>query len=59
MKRIIARIDFTLKGKFYKRNKEVNIRDFDMLLNLNEKGFIEPLTINEINEILDKESEEK
>lgn len=59
MKRIIAKIDFTLKGKTYKKGKEVNINDFNILLTLNERGFIEPLSIKEINEIIKKESEDK
>lgn len=46
--KIIAAIDFTLKGKLYKKGKEVKITSKKELIRLNERGFIEPLSFQDI-----------
>ena len=60
--KIIASIDFTLKGKKYRKGTEVKVNSKKELIKLNERGFIEPLTMKEIQEYFientKKESEE-
>lgn len=46
--KIIAAIDFTLKGKLYEKGKEVKVSSKEELIRLNERGFIEPLSFDEI-----------
>ena len=48
MKSIIAKKDFTLNGVAYEKGDEVRVKDKSELVSLNEKGFIEPLTIKQI-----------
>lgn len=45
---IIANKDFNLNGKIYKKGKEVKITSKEELIRLNEKGFIEPISLEEI-----------
>ncbi len=61
MQKIIAKNDFTLKGRFYFKNKEVPLDeiDLDTLLKLNENGFIKSLTTEELIEIEDYYKEPK
>lgn len=56
MKKIIAKKDFTIENEYYYATKEINIFDLDYLtiVNLNEKGFIEPLTRKDLVEIKEK-----
>ena len=49
--KIIARKDFTLDREFYFAGDEVKIKDFDKIVKLNEKGFINPLTLKELVQI--------
>lgn len=49
--KIIASKDFTLDGEFYFVGDEVKIKDFDKIVKLNEKGFINPLTLKELVQI--------
>ena len=58
MKKIIAAMDFTLHGKKYIKGKEVKINSKEDLIRLNERGFIEPFFIGEIQEYF-KEKEKK
>lgn len=53
MQKIIAKNNFTLKGKFYFKDKEVPIDEMDLntLLKLNENGFIKSLSTEELIEI--------
>lgn len=52
MKSIKAKKDFTIGNDFYARNDVIaNIKDFELIISLNEKGFIEPLNRKEIEEI--------
>ena len=48
MKKIIAKQDFILNGKKYITGDEVEVRDIQMVIKLNEKGFIEPLSYKDI-----------
>lgn len=49
--KIIASQDFTLGGEFYFTGDEVKIKDFDRIVKLNEKGFINPLTLKDLVQI--------
>lgn len=51
MKTIIAKKDFTLNRIYYSENDEVEIKNIEELVILNEKGFIKPLTRKEISQI--------
>lgn len=48
MKSIIAKKNFTLNGVAYEKGDEVRVKDKSELVSLNEKGFIEPLTLKQI-----------
>lgn len=48
MKSIIAKKDFALNGIAYEKGDEVKVKDKVELVSLNEKGFIEPLTLKQI-----------
>lgn len=48
MKSIIAKKDFALNGIAYEKGDEVKVKDKAELVSLNEKGFIEPLTLKQI-----------
>lgn len=48
MKSIIAKKDFALNGIAYEKGDEVKVKDKSELVSLNEKGFIEPLTLKQI-----------
>ena len=56
--KIIAAKDFTLKGKVYKKGKEVKITSKEELIRLNERGFIEPLSFDDIKSFDNKEKKE-
>lgn len=57
MKKIIAKLDFTLNNKKYKEGKEVKVNSKEELIRLNERGFIEPFSMKEIEEFFEKESD--
>ena len=44
-----AKIDFTLNGKYYFAGDEVE-GNYEQISKLNEKGYIEPLTLKELQE---------
>ena len=48
MKSIIAKKDFALNGIAYEKGDEVRVKNKSELVSLNEKGFIEPLTLKQI-----------
>lgn len=48
MKPIKAVKSFTLKGVYYDKNDEVVVNTKEELIKLNELGYIQPLTIKEI-----------
>lgn len=54
MKPIKAKIDFKYKNKFYEKGDIVEVKDYKDAIMLNEKGFIEPLTIKEISDMRNK-----
>ena len=50
--KIIAKKDFNINGNlFYNRGDEVKITDQSLIVKLNELGFIEPLTIKDIQNV--------
>ena len=57
MKNIKARKNFTLNGIAYEKGDDIIVKDKAELVSLNEKGFIEPLTLKEIQNF-GKESKE-
>lgn len=60
MKIIKAKEDFTLHGVLYSKGDEMENLKIEEIINLNEKGFIEPLTQKEIISLIkDKENENK
>lgn len=48
MKKIVARINFTLNGTPYIKGDEIDAKDINVIKKLNEKGFIEPLDYKEL-----------
>ena len=48
MKDIIAKKDFSFDGEIYIEGDEIEIKDIGKIKELNEKGFIQPLTLKEI-----------
>jgi len=48
MKKIIAKINFTLGNTSYIVGDEVEIKDINKIRKLNEKGFIEPLDYKDL-----------
>lgn len=48
MKKIIAKKDFTIDGKFFIKDEPVDVKDIDTIRKLNEKGFIYPLELKDL-----------
>jgi hypothetical protein len=50
---IIAKKDFTIDDKQYEKGDivKVNKNNIDYIWKLNEKGFIEPITVKDINKL--------
>lgn len=46
--RIIAKQNININGTFYNKGDEVKVNNKEQLVKLNEIGFIEPLTMKEI-----------
>lgn len=44
----IAKMNLNINGIFYEKGDEVDVRDKEQLIKLNEKGYIEPLSPKEI-----------
>lgn len=59
MKKIIATMDFTLRGKKYTKGNEVKIDSKEELIKLNERGFIEPFLHAEIKEYFEEKNKIK
>lgn len=51
MKIIKATTNFTHDGKFYEKGDEVNTKDIKAIVVMNERGYIEPLTAKDIQNI--------
>lgn len=48
MKKIIAKIDFSINGVDYLKGEEVLNLRYDQIIKLNEKGFVEPLEYRDL-----------
>ena len=48
MKKIVAKIDFSVNGKYYIIGDEIDTKDMNLIRKLNEKGFIEPLDYKDL-----------
>ena len=48
MKKIIAKKDFTIDGKFFIKDEPVDVKDIDTIKKLNENGFIYPLELKDL-----------
>jgi len=46
----IAKIDCNINGIYYSKGEEIKVDTLEQLVKLNEKGFIEPLTMKEIQD---------
>ena len=46
----IAKIDCQVNGIYYDKGNEIEVKDKEQLIELNERGFIEPLTMKQIQE---------
>lgn len=61
--RIIAKDDININGIFYNKGDEVKVDNKEQLIALNEIGFIEPLTMKEIQsfnkKVEDKETKKE
>lgn len=58
MKKLIAVKDFTAGGKEYIAGDEIKTKNYEAIVKLNEKGFIEPLGYKELV-LIKRELEEK
>lgn len=61
MKKVIAKIDFTIDKNKYIKGDEINGLNMQQIVKLNEKGFIEPLYYKDlvlIERELNKKKEE-
>jgi hypothetical protein len=50
----IAKKDFQLNGIYYAKGDEINVKNKEELIKLNEVGVIEPLTGKEIQDFFKK-----
>ena len=48
MIKVIAKIDFNLNGTQYITGDEIELKDINKIIKLNELGFIEPLSHKEL-----------
>jgi hypothetical protein len=48
MKKLIAKKDFSIDGKFFIKDEPVEIKNIDTIKKLNEKGFIYPLELKDL-----------
>ena len=46
--KIIAKVDFMANDKFYIAGDEITGLDYNQIVKLNEKGFIEPLSYRDL-----------
>jgi hypothetical protein len=59
--KIIAKINFTVNGNKYIKGDEIKLNDINAIIKLNEAGFIEPLSYEDIVRIereINKKKEE-
>lgn len=50
----IAKKDFQLNGIYYAKGEEINVKNKEELIKLNELGLVEPLTAKEIQDYFKK-----
>lgn len=55
---IKAKKDFSINGKFYFIGDEI-VENYEDVIKLNEKGFIEPLTTKQLYEIKNKKEKKE
>ena len=48
MNKIVANINFGLNGVYYIKGDEIKIKDINLIRKLNENGFINPLSYEEL-----------
>ncbi len=48
MKKIIAKVDFSANDKQYIKGDEIDGLNYNQIIRLNEKGFIEPLEYRDL-----------
>ena len=48
MKKLIAKKDFSIDGKFFIKDEPVEIKDIETIKKLNEKGFIYTLELKDL-----------
>lgn len=54
----IAKINCQFNGVFYDKGDEIEVKTKEQLIELNEKGFIEPLTPKQIQDYFKKEEKQ-
>jgi hypothetical protein len=50
----ITKIDCKIDGVYYAKGEEIEVQDKQRLIELNERGFIEPMTMKEIQDYFKK-----
>ena len=50
----ITKIDCKIDDVYYNKGDEIEVKDKDKLIYLNERGFIEPMTMKQIQEYFKK-----
>lgn len=50
----VLRIDCKIDDVYYNKGDEIEVKDKDRLIYLNERGFIEPMTMKEIQDYFKK-----
>lgn len=50
----ITKIDCKIDDVYYNKGDEIEVKDKDKLIYLNERGFIEPMTMKEIQDYFKK-----
>ena len=48
MKKLIAKQNFSVSGQSFIKGEEVKTKNYEAIVLLNEKGFIEPLTYEDL-----------
>lgn len=57
--KLIVKNSFSLNGKIYAENDEIEVNDVELLYKLNEKGFVKPMSAKEIQKMADKIKKQK
>lgn len=50
----IAKFDCKINDIYYEKGEEIKIKDKEQLIELNEKGFIEPMSMKQIQDYFKK-----